>query len=153
LSANSVGRLVLRIFGASSNDIDKRSDAVCTALQVIEHLQDVAEDLGRDRVYLPLDDLARFGVDVEDLAGGSHDPAVRELVSFECDRTRALLDSGRRIVADLSGWGRLAVAGYVGGGYAALEALERSRSDRRRAGRVSRVKHVGAALASGGRVG
>ena len=62
LSANPVGRLVLAITGTATPERVRRSDAVCTALQIVEHLQDVAEDLGRDRIYLPAEDMERFGV-------------------------------------------------------------------------------------------
>lgn len=68
LSANPVGRLVLQITGTASPERIRRSDAVCTALQIVEHLQDVTEDLGRDRIYLPVDDMARFHVTEADLA-------------------------------------------------------------------------------------
>lgn len=74
LSANPVGRLVLQITGTASPERIRRSDAVCTALQIVEHLQDVTEDLGRDRIYLPADDMARFHVRETDLAtlSGAH---------------------------------------------------------------------------------
>lgn len=71
LSANPVGRLVLSITGTSTPERVRRSDAVCTALQIVEHLQDVVEDLGRDRVYLPAEDMKRFSVDEADLAAPS----------------------------------------------------------------------------------
>jgi squalene synthase HpnC len=68
LSANPVGRLVLAVTGTATPERTRRSDAICTALQVVEHLQDVAEDLGRDRVYLPAADMRRFRVREADLA-------------------------------------------------------------------------------------
>lgn len=71
LSANPVGRLVLAITGTASPERIRHSDAVCTALQIVEHVQDVAEDLGRDRIYLPAEDMKRFGVNEADLAAPS----------------------------------------------------------------------------------
>lgn len=68
LSANPVGRLVLAITGTTSPERIRRSDAICTALQIVEHLQDVKEDLGRDRIYLPAEDMSRFHVTQADLA-------------------------------------------------------------------------------------
>ena len=68
LSANPVGRLVLAVTGTATPERIRRSDAVCTALQIVEHLQDVAEDLGRDRIYLPAEDMKRFHVQEADLA-------------------------------------------------------------------------------------
>lgn len=67
LSANPVGRLVLGVTGTSTPERIRLSDAICTALQIVEHLQDVAEDLGRDRIYLPAEDMKRFHVQEADL--------------------------------------------------------------------------------------
>jgi squalene synthase HpnC len=119
LSANPVGELVLGIFGALTPDRLRASDAVCTALQLVEHLQDVAEDLGRDRIYLPQDDIARFGVTEADLALRPAPRQVRQLVALEARRARDWLAIG----ADLDGYLRLAVAGFVAGGQATLDAM------------------------------
>jgi squalene synthase HpnC len=103
LSANPVGELVLHVFGAATPERIAMSDDVCTALQVVEHLQDVDEDREeRGRVYVP--------------AGEGDDFAAR---------ARTLLDRGAPLVGTLRGRARLAVAGYIGGGRAALDALER----------------------------
>lgn len=125
LSANPVGRMVLHIAGASTGWREARSDEVCTALQIVEHLQDVAEDYAAGRIYLPLEDLASFGVAETDLAGPSTPEPVRRLVRFEADRAFALLRAGAPLVGSLRGFARVAVAGYVGGGFAALAALRR----------------------------
>jgi len=124
LSANPVGELVLRVFGLATPARIALSNSVCSALQLAEHWQDVAEDNAAGRVYLPAEDLARFGVSGDDL-GAAHSgaPLVR-LLRFEVERARALLDEGAALVGTLAGSARLAVAGYVGGGRAALEAIE-----------------------------
>ncbi|AUY48772.1 squalene synthase HpnC [Streptomyces sp. CB01881] len=124
LSADPVGRLVLSIAGVSTPERIELSDAVCTALQVVEHLQDVAEDLACGRIYLPAEDLARFGVTEEDLAAPSADGAVRELIAFEAARARTLLDRGAPLVGTVRGRLRLLLAGFTAGGYAALAAIE-----------------------------
>jgi squalene synthase HpnC len=124
LSANPVGRLVLSITGTSTPERVRRSDAVCTALQIVEHLQDVAEDLGRDRIYLPAEDMKRFSVDEADLAAPSAGAQVRALVGFEAERARDLLDEGTPLVGSVRGRLRLLLAGFVGGGRAALKAVE-----------------------------
>ncbi|WP_335984176.1 MULTISPECIES: squalene synthase HpnC [Streptomycetaceae] len=124
LSANPVGRLVLSITGTSTPERVRRSDAVCTALQIVEHLQDVAEDLGRDRVYLPQEDMKLFSVDEADLAAPSAGEKVRELVAFEAGRARDLLGEGGALVRSVRGRLRLLLAGFVGGGRAALRAVE-----------------------------
>jgi squalene synthase HpnC len=116
LSANPVGELVLYVFGVATPERITLSDDVCTALQLLEHWQDVEEDFGRGRVYVPAEDLERFGV-----APGKTSPA---LLAFEVERARALLDRGAPLVGTLRGRARLAVAGYVGGGRAGLDALD-----------------------------
>jgi squalene synthase HpnC len=124
LSANPVGELVLHVFHAATPDRIALSDKVCTALQLVEHWQDVAEDHAAGRVYLPVEDLEHFGVARDDLRGGPTPARVRELMTFEVDRARTLLAEGAPLVRRLSGRARMAVAGYVGGGRAALDAIE-----------------------------
>jgi squalene synthase HpnC len=126
LSADPIGRLVLRILGADDSRRIQLSDRVCTGLQLVEHWQDVGEDAGRGRVYLPAEDLDRFGVTVGELTGGVASPAFRRLLAFEAHRARELLGAGDHLVASLHGFGRLAVSGFVAGGRAALDAIERS---------------------------
>ncbi|HEY2172651.1 MAG TPA: squalene synthase HpnC [Mycobacteriales bacterium] len=123
LSANPVGHLVLSLFDKATPERLVLSDEVCTALQLIEHWQDIAEDFGNDRVYLPAEDMQRYGVTDADLSADHVSPALRRLLAFEVSRTQALLSHGARLVGTLSGSARLAVAGYVGGGQAALDAL------------------------------
>jgi squalene synthase HpnC len=124
LSANPVGRLVLHVFGAYSPRRAALSDHVCTALQLAEHWQDVAEDYQNGRIYLPAEDLARFGVTEQALAGPAAGPEVRALMSFQVARASALLSAGSPLIATLRGAARVAVAGYVAGGRAALAAIE-----------------------------
>jgi len=123
LSANPVGELVLHVFRAATPDRIALSDKVCTALQLAEHWQDVAEDRAAGRIYLPAEDLERFGVAPADLDVGNAGPKLRELMTFEVARARALLDEGAPLVGRLGGRARIAVAGYVGGGRAALDAI------------------------------
>ncbi|MCF3174856.1 squalene synthase HpnC [Streptomyces sioyaensis] len=123
LSANPVGRLVLGITGTASPERLRRSDAVCTALQIVEHLQDVAEDLGRDRIYLPAEDMKRFGVTEADLAAPSGGASVRALIAYEAERARDLLNEGTPLVGSVHGRLKLLLAGFVAGGRAALQAV------------------------------
>jgi squalene synthase HpnC len=129
LSANPVGRIVLHVFGAYSPRRARLSDHVCTALQLAEHWQDVAEDLRAGRIYLPLDDLDRFGCTEQALAEPAAGPAVRALMSFQVVRASALLSAGSPLVGTLRGAARLAVAGYVAGGRAALAAIDAAGHD------------------------
>lgn len=123
LSANPVGRQVLQITGTASPERVRRSDAICTALQIVEHLQDVAEDLERDRIYLPAEDMLRFHVTEADLAAPVGGAPVRALIAYEAERARALLDEGMPLVGSVHGRLRLLLAGFVAGGRAALTAI------------------------------
>ncbi|MFD7705329.1 squalene synthase HpnC [Streptomyces caelestis] len=129
LSANPVGRLVLAVTGTSTPERVRRSDAVCTALQIVEHLQDVAEDLGRDRVYLPATDMKRFHVREADLAVPTAGASVRALVAYQAQRARDLLDEGAPLVGSVHGRLRLLLAGFVAGGRAALHAIAAAEYD------------------------
>ena len=129
LSANPVGRLVLHVFGVATPERIALSDAVCTGLQIVEHCQDVAEDLAQGRIYLPAEDLARFGCGEDDLGASTAGPALRGLLRFEMDRVRGLLEAGERLIGTLTGWPRLAIAGFTAGGYAAVDSIRRSGFD------------------------
>jgi squalene synthase HpnC len=123
LSANPVGRIVLYVFGAATPERMILSDRVCTALQLAEHWQDVAEDYQAGRIYLPAEDMERFGCAESDLAAPSAGPHLRALMAFEVERAGRLLDEGAPLVGNLHGSARVAVAGYVAGGRAALAAI------------------------------
>jgi squalene synthase HpnC len=129
LSANPVGRIVLYVFGAFTPQRASLSDHVCTALQLAEHWQDVAEDYGNGRIYLPAEDLDTFRCTEADLAQPSAGPKVRALMSYQVVRASALLDAGAPLIGSLKGAARLAVAGYVAGGRAALAAIEAADHD------------------------
>jgi squalene synthase HpnC len=129
LSANPVGQVVLYIMKAATQDRVRSSDRICTALQVIEHTQDVAEDLANGRIYLPRQDMDDYQVTEADLAEKTASKQVRDLIEFEADRARQLLDEGAPLVGTLKGAARLAIAGYVAGGRATLKAIEASGYD------------------------
>jgi phytoene/squalene synthetase len=96
---------------------------VCTGLQLVNFLQDPPRDLSLGRVYLPQEDLRRFGVSDDDLAGPLAEPIVA-LLRFEAVRARALLEAGLPLKQALGGRPGLSVALYARGGLAALDALE-----------------------------
>ncbi len=124
LSANPVGRLVLAIFESATAERIALSDAVCTGLQLIEHLQDIREDyVEKGRIYFPADEMARFSVEEDDLAAARAAEQLRRLVAHQCDTARGLLSRGDSLVASLSGWAKVTVAGYAAGGFAALDAI------------------------------
>lgn len=124
LSANPVGHLVLEVFESNTPDRLAASDAVCSGLQVLEHLQDVAEDARAGRVYLPAKDMERFGCTIRDLSAPEAGNALRKLVAYESGFARELIDKGLHLVESLTGYARLAVSGFVAGGLAGLDAIE-----------------------------
>jgi squalene synthase HpnC len=127
LSAMPVGELVLGIFGAATPQRVARSDEICAALQIAEHLQDQAEDLARGRVYLPQEDLRRFGCAETDLAvpPDQRRPAHEALVRWEVSRAAAMLRDGAPLAVSLPPAPRLAVAAFVAGGRSALAGVVR----------------------------
>lgn len=94
-SADPVGRLVLKIFEQHDPALPPWSDAICTALQLANHWQDLALDLKKDRLYVPRELLARFGVREWDLNAGRVDAPFKELMRELVERTRALFARGR----------------------------------------------------------
>jgi len=129
LSASPVGELVLYVFGVATPERIRQSDAVCTGLQLVEHWQDVKEDYLAGRIYLPSEDLAKFGCSEEALGAKSASHELRDLLRFECERAHGLLDEGVPLVKSLRGRARLAIGGFVAGGRAALDAIARASFD------------------------
>ncbi len=129
LSADPVGELVLAVLGQRSPERVELSDRICTALQLTEHCQDVAEDNLAGRVYLPMEDLARFGCSIDELSDPHAGRPLRKVVAFEVARARELFDDGAPLIGELRGRARLAVAAFVAGGRSALDAIERADYD------------------------
>jgi squalene synthase HpnC len=129
LSAAPVGELVLHVFGSATPDRVLLSDSICAGLQVTEHLQDVAEDRAKGRVYLPAEDLERFGCTDGELRARARASRLPELIEFEVARARSLLDAGAPLIGRLPARAAIAVAGFVAGGRAALGAIERAGYD------------------------
>ncbi len=129
LSADPVGELVLGVFGAATPERISLSDSICTALQLTEHCQDVAEDLAAGRVYLPLEDLERFGCSVSALHEQRAGEPLRRVIAFEVARARGLIDEGSALIGLLRGRAVLGVAAFAAGGLAALDAIERAGYD------------------------
>lgn len=96
-SANPVGRLVLHLFGYVNESWMKLSDNICTALQLANFWQDVHVDLQKDRIYLPRDEMARFGVTEEQLLAREVTDGLRELIKFQVERTHGMFNAGRAL--------------------------------------------------------
>jgi squalene synthase HpnC len=123
-SANPVGRLMLELYRRSSADNVARADAICSALQLINFWQDVEVDARKGRIYLPLEDLQRFGVDPEEMLAGKPGAGWSELMRFECQRARQLMLSGAPVVHQLPGRIGLELRLVVQGGLTILKRIE-----------------------------
>jgi phytoene/squalene synthetase len=129
LSAAPVGQLVLAVFKELSADRIAYSDQICIGLQLVEHLQDIGEDARRGRIYLPREDMTRFGCTEDDILAPSAGTALQELVEMESQRARHLFEPGISLMASLPLQPRLAIGGFVAGGIAALDSIERAHFD------------------------
>ncbi len=128
-SANPVGRLMLALYDAVDERNLRDSDAICSALQLVNFWQDVAIDLAKGRIYLPLDDLERHGVSEADLLAHRDTPAWRALMRFEVERARVLMLGGAPLARRLPGRIGWELRLIVQGGLRILDAIERADYD------------------------
>ena len=128
-SANPVGRLLLHLFKRTSETELRQSDAICTALQQINFWQDIAVDYAKDRIYLPQDEMARYGISERDLADQRCSDAWRRLMAFQVHRSRDLMLSGAPLGRHLPGRLGLEIRATVQGGLRVLEKIERAGYD------------------------
>ena len=128
-SANPIGRLLLHLYGVTAEVELQRADAICTGLQLANFWQDVALDWAKGRIYLPANDMARFGVDERQIAEGVVEERWRRLMAFEVELTRDLLHSGRPLAHALPLRARLELKMVVAGGLSILRAIDRAQGD------------------------
>ncbi len=123
-SANPVGVLMLHLYGKAESRNLRDSDAICSALQLINFLQDIAIDLKKSRIYLPQADLLRFGIEEMHIDDGIINDAWRNLMRFEVERARAMLLSGATLATRLPGRIGWELRLVVQGGLRILERIE-----------------------------
>lgn len=128
-SANPVGTLMLHLYETTDTDAMAQSASICSALQLINFLQDVAIDWKKERIYLPQEDLVRFGVTERHIAQAQTDAAWCALMQFQVDRARDLLNSGRPLGRTLTGRIGLELRLIIEGGLRILEKIENVRFD------------------------
>jgi squalene synthase HpnC len=128
-SANPVGRLLLVLYGSAERVHLGWSDAICSSLQLINFLQDVAIDYRKDRIYLPQDEMARFGVREEDIARGETGGRWKAFMAFQVERARELLEAGAPLGRALKGRIGLELRMIIAGGARILEKIEDVRGD------------------------
>lgn len=123
-SANPVGRLLLLLFGYRDERLHQLSDHICTALQLTNFWQDVAVDIRKDRVYLPQDELARFGVSIDDLRAGKFNEQYAALLKFQVARTKGIFARGQELPELVRGRLRYELRLTWHGGMRILERIE-----------------------------
>ncbi len=124
-SANPVGRLVLYACGHADEERFRLSDATCSALQLANFWQDVRVDYAKDRVYLPQEDMQRFGVTDETIAKGIATPGFRALLDYEVDFARRLFEEGLPLIHMVGRDLTLDLDLFSRGGLEILRAIER----------------------------
>lgn len=128
-SANPVGRLLLALYGAATTQNLAYSDAVCSSLQIINFLQDIAIDYRKGRLYMPQDELARFGVSEEQIARGDSDENWRAFMAFQIARAREMLLRGAPLGRILAGRVGLEIRMIVQGGDRILSKIAAAEGD------------------------
>ncbi len=123
-SANPIGRILLHIFGCSTDETKRLSDAICTALQLTNFWQDISVDTGRNRIYIPKSDLMTFNLHTTDLESTAKANAFRVLMRTEIERTRNLFETGKPLFSLVSKQFRFEVKMIWYGGMRILEKIE-----------------------------
>jgi squalene synthase HpnC len=124
-SANPVGHLVLYVCGYSDAERQLLSDYTCTALQLANFWQDVSADFAKGRIYLPLEDLRRFGVSEEEIRAGQNTTAFCAMMKFEVERAREWFAQGLPLIAKVDHALATDVELFSRGGQEILNAIER----------------------------
>ena len=128
-SANPVGRLLLHLFDRASDENLRRSDCICSALQLINFWQDIAVDWSKERVYIPQEDLVRFGVTEQMIAERRCSREWDSLIDFLVERSRNLMLSGAPLVHELPGRLGWEIRLTVQGGLRILDRIQHARGD------------------------
>jgi squalene synthase HpnC len=128
-SANPVGHLVLYLCGYSDAERQQLSDYTCTALQLANFWQDVFVDFGKGRIYLPLEDMRRFGVTGDDIAQRRATPQLVAMMKFEVERAREWFKRGLPLIKKVNRELALDLDLFSRGGMEILRAIERQGFD------------------------
>lgn len=153
-SANPVGHLVLYVCGYRDQKRMRLADYTCTALQLTNFWQDVARDFAMGRIYIPQEDMERFGYCEEDLAAGIVNQPFRDMMAFEVERARELFGKGLALVGTLDGRIKIDIALFSLGGLKVLDAIEAQHYDvLTRRPELSKTARIGLMIRTALRVG
>ena len=128
-SANPVGRILLQLIDADSNEAVRLSDSICTGLQLVNFLQGVAEDLDKGRIYLPMDQRSQFGVDLMNLKDIQSQLALQQLIQHRCNDAKNFFEKGKRLKEHVPKWFSPTVRLIIDGGVEAIRAIEEKNYD------------------------
>jgi squalene synthase HpnC len=128
-SANSVGRIILEFFNISDEESVRYSDAVCTALQLTNFYQDVSIDIQKGRIYLPVDELEKFGVTEYQFELRKNNTNFEQLLKYQVDRTKKLFEEGRKLLPGLPKELKRQIQMTIFGGEKILEMIEEKHYD------------------------
>jgi len=123
-SADPIGRILLLIFDCSTNETNRLSDSICTALQLTNFWQDISVDTSRNRIYIPKSDLHTFNLQESDLSSTVNEKAFRELMRVQIDRTRTLFETGKPLCSLVNKHFRFELTMIWNGGMRILEKIE-----------------------------
>jgi len=141
-SANPVGRAMLCLVGETATEQLQHADAICTALQLINFLQDIAQDYHEmGRIYLPLDEMQRFGVSEQQIASGETTAELRALIDHQLERIERLLNEGSPLGTHLTGRFGLEIRAIIAGAHKIVEKLH-NQSDCFSRPRLSRLEKL-----------
>tara|TARA_S200000501_G_scaffold279453_1_gene263487 strand:+ start:1154 stop:2005 length:852 start_codon:yes stop_codon:yes gene_type:complete len=125
LSANPVGSMVLRIFGEYSNNNLKLSNQICTGLQLINFIQDINRDSKLNRIYMPIDELKKFGANEKDILNEKPTEELINLIKFQCERSKNIINNGKTLVSNLTGPKKIPISLFIQSGNLVLKKIEK----------------------------
>ena len=128
-SANPVGHIFLYLFRYREPELISYADAICTALQLTNFWQDIAIDLQKGRIYIPLEDMSNFGYSEAELTQHIYNENFRRLLEFEVERTQELFDRGKGLILRTGKNIELEIRLFISGGEGILQALRKNQYD------------------------
>ena len=125
-SANPVGRLILELFGYRDEKLNVQSDKICSALQITNFLQDTLIDFNKGRIYLPQDELKRFGVDEKMFELKENNLNLKRLIEFNVERAQKMFNEGKELLHSLNGGLKIEISWTVNGGERILNKIRKN---------------------------
>ena len=125
LSANPVGNIVLKIFGEFNTNNSELSDRICTGLQLINFIQDINRDSEFNRIYMPIEDMKKFGANEKDILNGKQSEELIQMIKFQCEKAKEIINSGKPLVSNLSASKKIPISLFIQSGNLVLKKIEK----------------------------